>query len=474
MRTRYASACWAMLAWLLALDSQAQDAPATVQPPTAAATESPPEPAPEQPAATPAEGDEFAQLKARVAALEEKQHADAVAALMGADADEGATPEREVLRIYGFVDVGYSHLIIPSSSFLYNVTPTRAGSFVLGNLDLYFDAQPSDTIRALAEVRFTNYPHGEEQSFGGFGGTYKRVDNTAHDFGSASGNMTNRWGGIIIENAWGQWRAQDWLKVRVGAFLAPVGVWYVDHGSPTLISLSLPFFVSNEIVPLHQTGIQLLGDFSSGPVDLAYRLYVTNGRAPALLDFTNDKAVGARVTATISGNYTLMFGTSFYWGTVTDIQKNIAAVSPSLKINWDTTLEYTETVAGADVSLDIGNLRLRSEGYFRRVTYEPGKHPALSAPGQYRANSHEYDAYLLGAYTLPAGFEVFVYGEYWHYIQSVGSDLAILGAGLTYRLTPAAQVKAQFNRSLFYDFKSGDDFSKNNFTSIYARFIVAF
>jgi hypothetical protein len=201
---------------------------------------------------------------------------------------------------------------------------------------------------------------------------------------------------------------------------------------------------------------------------------VSNGRSPALLDFTNDKAIGARVTATITRHYTLTLGSSFYWGRVTDIEKNIASVSPSLKIHWDTVLDYTETVIGGDVSLDVGNLRLRSEGYFRRLTYKPGKHAALEAPGYYRSNAHEYDAYVLAAYALPAGFEVFLYSEYWHFLQSVGSDVMILGAGLTYRLTATAQIKAQFNRALFYDFSTGDDHSGNNFSSIYARFIVAF
>jgi hypothetical protein len=466
----------AALICLLSSSSSAQDAPAGT-PPVDEAPASQPQatpPADVQAIAAATDDSEVAALKARIAALEAKQAEAEVSALVAEPTAADEAAERELLHIYGFVEVGYSHVLIPKSSFLYNVAPTRAGSFVLGNLDLYFDAQPTDRVRALAEVRFTNYPHGEETNFGGIGGTYQRVDTTTHDFGSASGNMTNRWGGIIIENAWAQYRLTDYLQIRAGQFLAPVGVWYVDHGSPTLIALTLPFFVSNEIVPLHQTGIQFLGDVTLGAVDLLYRAYVSNGRTPGLLDFTNDKALGARFAATITNDYTLTLGTSFYWGRVNDIQKNITAVSPRLTVAWDDVLDYTETVAGGDVSLDIGDWRLRSEGYFRRITYEPGKHLALDAPGQFRANAHEYDVYALAAYSLPAGFEVFLYGEYWHFLSSLGSDVVIAGLGLTYRITATAQLKAQVNRAFWYDFDSGADRSRNNFSSIYARFIVAF
>lgn len=394
---------------------------------------------------------------------------------MAESADVAQATERDPLRIYGFMDAGYNHYFIPKDSFLYNVTATRAGTFVLGNLNLYLDAQPTDDVRALIEVRFTNYPHGEEKTFGGFGGTYERVDTTAHDFGSPSGNMTNRWGGIIIERAQAEWKAADHFRVMVGQFLSPVGIWYVDHGTPTLISLSLPFFVSNQIVPLRQTGIQLLGDLVLGNVELGYRAYVSNGRTPALLDFTNDKAVGARFTAGFPGDsVNLVLGSSFYWGTVTDIEKNITAVSPSLEVDWKETIDYTETVAGLDASIDVGNLRLRSEGYFRRLTYEPGRHAPMSAPGRTYSNAHEYDAYLLGAYAFPSGWEPFAYTEYWHYPGTVGSDVLIAGAGLTYHINTYTQLKTQVNHSLFFDIASGADKSHNNFTTLYSRFVVAF
>jgi hypothetical protein len=194
-----------------------------------------------------------------------------------------------------------------------------------------------------------------------------------------------------------------------------------------------------------------------------------------LLDFTNDKAVGGRLTLGLPNHIAdLVLGTSFYWGTVTDIEKNVTAVTPTLHVEWSTTVEYTETVAGADVSLNIGNLRLRTEGYFRRITYEPGRHSQSEVPGRTNASAHEYDAYLLGAYAFPSGWEPFAYAEYWHYPSRLGSDVVISGVGLSYHLSHYTQVKAQLNHSMFFDVAGGADRSNNNFSTLYSRFIVAF
>ena len=45
---------------------------------------------------------------------------------------------------------------------------------------------------------------------------------------------------IILERAYIQWSKLDWLGVRVGQFLTPYGIWNVDHGTPTLITMFRP------------------------------------------------------------------------------------------------------------------------------------------------------------------------------------------------------------------------------------------
>jgi hypothetical protein len=52
----------------------------------------------------------------------------------------------------------------------------RDGEFVqrdvvLGDLDMYFDAQPIKGWRSLVELRFTNAPQGDVQNYGGLAGT---------------------------------------------------------------------------------------------------------------------------------------------------------------------------------------------------------------------------------------------------------------------------------------------------------------
>ena len=59
-------------------------------------------------------------------------------------------------------------------------------------------------------------------------------------------------------------------------------------------------------------------------------------------------------------------------------------------------------MVGADVSVDAGPLRLRTEGLARRIDYEPGKRGG--SPDSWYTNG-----YVLAAYQLPwAGIEPYV------------------------------------------------------------------
>ena len=60
------------------------------------------------------------------------------------------------------------------------------------------------------------------------------------DPGNGPGSDTVSWGSIILERAYIQWSKLDWLGVRVGQFLTPYGIWNVDHGTPTLITMFRP------------------------------------------------------------------------------------------------------------------------------------------------------------------------------------------------------------------------------------------
>ena len=98
---------------------------------------------------------------------------------MGTDA---ATLSPSKLSIYGFMDFGFNKFYTTDRSALLTLFPSQAGTFVLGNVNLFFDAQPYDKWRALFEVRFTNLPHGYERSLASpLGGQYVRDNNKISD-----------------------------------------------------------------------------------------------------------------------------------------------------------------------------------------------------------------------------------------------------------------------------------------------------
>src|SRR5690348_6033105 len=234
-------------------------------------------------------------LEARIAALEEQLHALAAtseAALTAASASEAA--KDPMFRLYGFIDVGLQKLWATDDP----VTPTQKTTFVLGNVNLYFDFRPAPDWSSLVEVRLTKYPNGD-YSYGisDIGIDYSRTDTTTADPGNGEGHDTLRWGSIVLERAYIQWQKSARLGVRVGQFLTPYGIWNVDHGTPTLISLFRPFFQANEMFPEHQLGVEAFGRFDDVVHDhwaLDYHSYVSNGRTPGVVALTDDKMIGGR------------------------------------------------------------------------------------------------------------------------------------------------------------------------------------
>ncbi len=78
--------------------------------------------------------------------------------------------------------------------------------------------------------------------------------------------------------------------------------------------------------------------------------------------------------------------------------------------------EYTENILGVDLSLDIGDTRIRSEGTARLKQYEPGKRPELgyTAPvaGALEPDAWSFSVYALVAQQLPWwGLEPYMYAE---------------------------------------------------------------
>lgn len=352
--------------------------------------------------------------------LKKKAEEEELAALLGGGGASAAPlgeVEEERLRFYGFMDFGFDKFFFDDKDDDQSALgrPTPASSFIFGNLNLYVDATPTDNWRTLFELRFTVAPHGEDISLGPpLGTSYERTDTLAFDFASPSAQYQLRLGGLFIERAWSEWTFSDLFRVRTGLFLNPFGIWNVDHGSPTLISLMLPTFIAGQMVPTRLLGLQLRGDALFGDFSLGYRVHLTNGRGPIDYDLTDDKAVGGRLILAHESTYgRAAVGTSFYWGTYDDREKRIVGVGGDV-FEWAKTVHFEELVLAADLAVDVANFRLRSEAVIRRVDYEGEYREGIfktSGIEAYLPNRYEHNFYAQLAYRTPWGLEPYVMAE---------------------------------------------------------------
>jgi hypothetical protein len=285
------------------------------------------------------------------------------------------------------------------------------------------------------------------------------------DVNSPSGRNWVLWGGTVIERAWLEWNDIDAFRVRAGYFLTPYGIWNVDHGTPTLISLALPDFFAGEYFPTHQTGIQLLGTIPSGAWEFGYHATVSNGRTVGQLDENDDKAFGGRLFVRFEDEARFAVGSSGYYGEYSESSKAITSFNP-LQVEAEETVAYHEYALAGDLSLDSGPFRFRGELVMQRLEYEAGLRDAYG-PGAYKPDFYRYDYYALAAYQLPwAGLEPYAYFE-----QRIDGldDTTTYSAGLNVRLNEAAQLKAQWGYLTFTDRSAPDDFHYLD-----TRFVMAF
>jgi hypothetical protein len=381
--------------------------------------------------------------------------------------------EPRPLLISGFVDFGFNRFFTSDESQLNFLFPTRAATFVLGNINLFFDANPAPGWRALVEIRFTNLPHGEEISFADpFGGQYERRDTRVSDFTSTSLRNDVALGAIIVERAWAEYAFDDALKVQAGYFLTPYGIWNQDHGTPTLISLLLPAFQADQYIPNRQLGVQLYGSFYAPGWQLGYHAYVANSRGPSQLDLDNDKSFGGRIFASSLGGYVkTTLGTSGFYGTESNNEKRIVSVDP-YRVETNELGAMREWALGADAAVDAGPLRVRTEGMVQRREKMEDSPRLGSEPDHYSS-----DGYVLAAYQLPwLGLEPYGYFEVMHYPSPFGDTALIPSAGLNVHFNAAAQLKTQYAHAMFYDFsvESERTPSDNNVHNLSARLVVSF
>jgi hypothetical protein len=415
----------------------------------------------------------------RLSGAQAAKSADALAAASGSDADA----YQDKLVLYGFMDMGFQKLWLGPHAIANVIAESTATTFVLGNVNLYVDAHPLEQWRALAEVRLTTYPNGEF-TLGPPGTPVTRTSTRVQDTNSASGPWAAlNWGGIVLERAQIEWSAAEWFKVVSGYWFTPYGIWNIDHGSPTLIGLNEPQFVVFETFPARQLGVDITGVFHATPWDIEYHAYVSNGRTPGQQDLTNDKMIGGRLVLRTSEPFDLAVGGSGFYGRMSDTPLVFTSYAP-ITATREEVMAMKEVGLSADVSADLGPLRVRSEFVWNERRYDEGKRPRTTSGG-FAADRRTWSAYGLVAYQLPwAGLEPYAYLEYNRGL-SLGSAeprtgdfsqvVTMSSVGLNIHFTPATQLKMQYAHDVFSDSDElGRDFTGTNIDLFSSRLVVSF
>ncbi|WP_437968816.1 porin [Sorangium sp. So ce260] len=414
-----------------------------------------------------------AELEKRLATLEDAQ--------VAPEQDEG----RELLRLYGFIDAGVQRTWVPENSGLAAVLPqANALNFVVGNLNLYLDAQPTDHFRFLGELRFTTAPGGApvpvtptppELVYRTTTQEYGTFDSTAIALGSPT-----VYGGLVsIERAHIDWTRFNLFKVRVGQFFTPIGIYNVDHGSPVLITAAIPYFITSRLFPTRQTGIMVYGNMFAGPWELGYNAYVSNGRNEnAPFAFDDNRGYGGRLHASYEdpGKLTLKLGASFIASRARDwvVDLKIGEFAPTIHSTWS----FREYTGAGDVSLDVGKTRLRAEAAVVRVVYDEGKRPG--GAGFFAPDAWKTSTYAVAAHRLDfLNMEPFVIGAALHAPFNFHDTMFQLGGGLNFYITPDVTVRTQVLRTIMTIMREENEvpgFPVPDFhtTSALARLILAF
>jgi len=399
----------------------------------------------EQAAKIEAQDKALKELDAKATAADERaagaEEAATMAMTLGSDETD---VEEERLRLYGFADMAYSKKYVNEDS-RFNGLIDPYSSFAMGNVNLYVDATPVETFRILSEVRFTLFPQGNADS------NFEPTNNSVLDITSATGRNRVIYSGIVMERAWIEWNKYDFFKVRSGLFLTPYGIWNVDHGSPTLISSVLPTFWASEYFPTRQIGVQVLGEQFVGAWELGYRAWLGNGRMTSQVDADQFKHFGGRAYVKRAGELMdVTLGGSGFWGKQASYTKAITNFDP-FTVEATKAEQYEEFGVGADLAVDMGDFRLRTEFVLNQQEYED-EYRRASSPVTYQRDMTRWNVYGVASYRLPfAGLEPFVYLEHAKRPTAADNSSSIYSGGLIVHLDVGIQYKFQAFHAAFHD-----------------------
>ncbi len=240
--------------------------------------------------------------------------------------------------------------------------------------------------------------------------------------------------------------------------------------------LEPPLFISTQMLPEKQLGVELFDRAYALPWTLGYHLYVSNGRTTGQTDFSDDKALGARFYASSRHPTPLTFGISGFTGRSETVEKSFGLGSDgSILVSSRETIAFRDYAVSGDVSADIGALRVRTGGVFRWKLYEEGKRDAL-LPGQPNADQMTFGGCATVAYQLPwLGLEPLVQMELMRFALPIAEYAGRLTGGMNVYLNEAITLRMSYTYSRLFDLEGPErELQYDYFHNLAARLILAF
>lgn len=319
---------------------------------------------------------------------------------LGISVEDGALDTD--LHLSGFMDVTYLQLLNPEEASLVTISDGTKGSFFVGHLNLYATKNLTRTFSMMVEIRFTYAPNGTSTP-----DLTPRVTKTeVVDYSGSA--LSFRWGGLVIERAYGEWSPLPQLRVRLGSFLTPYGIWNVDHGAPVFVTVKRPFAVGGNYFPERQTGVELFGRMAVGPELTAhYHLTLSNGLGPVseYRDLDSNKAVGGRIAFEYLGaGGRFRAGASVFYGEETETlpQLGISADGSTLTVVADAAGQVEVLSLAADLQWQYRSLLIQVEWVGQRRDYAEEGRQVLPAAGVLGIPPYAVlpDSFVWGGYTL--------------------------------------------------------------------------
>ena len=394
------------------------------------------------------------------------------------------------LLFYGFFETGFQRLWSSQTELVAAFAQVREWSFILGDIYMYLDINPSHRWRSIIELRInTSSGRLVADPTGAFVvASTAETRLNAPNLGNSAQQIVSS---LIVERAYIEHTINDALGIRVGLWLTPFGIWNVDHGSPALIALTDPYFLRYLAFPTHQLGLSIFGSFYSNNWDLNYHLGMSNGRIagpgyPGLnvqwpnYDFDNNKMFSARLSLHQSMRR-LTFGVSTLWGKTKNIIRRLNIVSPTEIIVEDNTLtELEEWALGTDFSFDAKHLKIRMEVTYSHHKWLTGR-PIVSVQREL-PDSDALEAYLI--FACPVKWQnlnwepyISLHMVWWTAFLEPHDIFASIGPGLNIHLTSSIKWMTQFTWS--HRFEYGKERGlvhapETIFSSLSSRMVVSF